>query len=420
MPTVRRTEKHPLSPRPRSWRGAAFLAGILVVVCAPTTAGATTTTFSYTGSQQEFVVPAGVTSVHVLAVGGPGGDALAPYGGLGGAPAEVSGNLEVLPGQTLYVEVGGPGTDASFDGIAHAFNGGSYGGQGGTGGGGASDVRLISRPEEDTPESLFSRLIVAGGGGGGGDGIEGSPGGEGGDASSAGATVSAVVGGGAGSQEAGGIGGCPERECDGKLGSGAGGVVGLAGSNGGGGGGGLFGGAGGESNGTSRGAGGGGGSSLQPHGGQTVVPAPAGSAPQVQINWTPPIVKAPAEAPAGAPPASVSDAFTLLRPVVGRGDSLTLVLDLPGSGAVSVSATATHEIVLRRHGKRRHEKARFTFGTARAAVTAGAVELTIKPSTAGRKALAAEKPLPLAITVTFSPAGGKPAAKQLKITLPRR
>ncbi|HEV7163698.1 MAG TPA: hypothetical protein VGN25_10625 [Solirubrobacteraceae bacterium] len=86
---------------------ASIALGAVLAAAAP--AGAVTTTFISTGVQQKFVVPADVTSVHVLAVGGAGGNGFGPGGGAAGAPAEVSGNLEVLPGQTLYVEVGGTG-----------------------------------------------------------------------------------------------------------------------------------------------------------------------------------------------------------------------------------------------------------------------------------------------------------------------
>ena len=403
----------------RALRVGAAPAAVLAALCLAAPAGAVTTTFSYTGAQQQFVVPAGVTSVHVLAVGGRGGNGLAPGGGVGGAPAEVSGDVEVLPGQTLYVEVGGVGTEASLESIARAFNGGNDAGMGSAGGGGASDVRLISRPENDTPQSLFSRLIVAGGGGGGGAGSGETTGGAGGNAGSEGASAGGGVGGGAGTEEAGGIGACINRYCDGTLGSGAEGSIGLPGSGGGGGGGGLFGGAGGTSNGKNTGAGGGGGSSLQPPGGKTVIPALA-AAPEVQITYTPP---APVETPGGKPPpaSTPSNAFTLLRAIAGADRSITLVLDLPGAGALSASATGTREVIVRKHGKRLRKKVRFTFGTARTTVTAaGALELAIKPSAAASKALAAHKALALSIAVTFTPTGGKAATKTATLTLPRR
>ena len=402
---------------------AGVLLGLALAAAWPATSpagAATTTTFLYTGAQQTFVVPAGVTSVQVLAVGGRGGNGLAPGGGLGGAPAEVSGDLEVFPGQKLYVEVGGIGVDASSETIARAFNGGEFAGMGSAGGGGASDVRLVSRPENDTLSSLFSRLLVAAGGGGGGEGIGGTIGGAGGQAGAAGgaASVGTGPGGAAGTEESGGSG-CG-GSCNGKLGSGSQGATIKAGTAGGGGGGGLFGGGGGEPNGMeeSGGGGGGGGSSLQPQGGKTVIPA-AAAAPEVQITYTPP---APVKGPEPKPSPSIpSNAFTLLHPIVGANRSITLVLDPAGAGTITASATSIREVVVRKHGRRIHRKVRFTFGTARTTPgLGGALELAIKPSAAGRKALAAHKRLSISIAVTFTPNGGKAASKTTTIALPRR
>jgi hypothetical protein len=123
--------------------------------------GATATcTYSYTGSEQSFTVPAGVGSVRVTAVGAPGGTATCGFGSCGGAGAVVTATVGLQSGtDTLYVEVGGTGQE---DG-GHAFNGGGSGAFAG-GGGGASDVRTVSA---DDPASLSSRLAVGGGGGGG-------------------------------------------------------------------------------------------------------------------------------------------------------------------------------------------------------------------------------------------------------------
>jgi hypothetical protein len=115
-----------------------------------------TVTCTYTSGDNAFTVPAGVSSLHIVAVGAPGQDeGGSGYGGLG---AQVSGDLAVTPKSTLYAVVGGYG----------GANGGGQGaicydhvvplGRAGAGGG-ASDVRAI-----DT--DLTSRLLVAGGGGG--------------------------------------------------------------------------------------------------------------------------------------------------------------------------------------------------------------------------------------------------------------
>jgi hypothetical protein len=58
-------------------------------------------TFTFTGSEQTFTVPSGVTVLHVVTIGGRVGKA----GEAGGDAAKVEGD----PGEILYVEVGGDG-----------------------------------------------------------------------------------------------------------------------------------------------------------------------------------------------------------------------------------------------------------------------------------------------------------------------
>ncbi|HXB15066.1 MAG TPA: IPT/TIG domain-containing protein [Solirubrobacteraceae bacterium] len=229
-----------------------------------------THTFGATGAAQTFIVPPGVTMLGVRAVGGRG------HGG--GEPAEVTGELSVAPGQTLYVEVGGSPT-----GKAGGFNGGGDGGDSEAGGGGgASDVRTVPGT---TQESLHSRLIVAGGSGGGSSNGE-----KGGAAEAEGEPK--FGGGQPGTQEHGGLAAEPLRECTefhgregevipatfGTLGTGGNGESCQSkfhgGSAGGGGAGGLFGGGGGAAEfeveeHIDRGTGGGGGSSLVPEGGSS-------------------------------------------------------------------------------------------------------------------------------------------------------
>ncbi|MFK7784356.1 MAG: glycine-rich protein [Crocinitomicaceae bacterium] len=111
-------------------------------------------TFTYTGAQQTFIVPAGVTSISVDAFGAQGG-ANNPatnvnYGG------RVQSDIAVTPGATIYVYVGG-----QANGLAGGFNGGGSGEGGGQGGGGASDIRIGGTTYNE-------RVIVAGGAGGGG------------------------------------------------------------------------------------------------------------------------------------------------------------------------------------------------------------------------------------------------------------
>jgi hypothetical protein len=108
-----------------------------------------TCTFGLTGSPQSFVVPAGVDSITVAAVGAQGGGGGGATGGRGGAAQAA---LAVSPGAAVEVLVGGQGAFAlqgAATGSPGGFNGGGAGGnpgsggfQEGGGGGGASDVRL--------------------------------------------------------------------------------------------------------------------------------------------------------------------------------------------------------------------------------------------------------------------------------------
>ncbi len=123
--------------------------------------------FNYTGSMQTFTVPAGVTSIDIIAYGAQGASGTGAVGGAGAPGGQASGTLAVTPGQVLNIFVGG-----AASGQTGGFNGGGLGGSlvgpnqaggsgNGGGGGGASDVRVGGVTPAD-------RVIVAGGGGGGG------------------------------------------------------------------------------------------------------------------------------------------------------------------------------------------------------------------------------------------------------------
>jgi hypothetical protein len=214
-----------------------------------TAASATTQIFEYTGAEQTFEVPSGVHDLRVHLAGGAGGT--------GGSGAEVIGTLNVTPGRTLFVEVGGNGQPGGEGG----FNGGGAGGSGAGGGGGASDIRTIPRSEGLTTDSRL--IVAAGGGGGGGAGEE--AGGAGGNAEADGTTsAGGNEGGGQGFNGTGGVGGmgCSQSGAAGELGVGGAGGNGFSTNGGGGGGGGVYGGGGGGGGCTAGGGGGGGGSSF--------------------------------------------------------------------------------------------------------------------------------------------------------------
>jgi hypothetical protein len=269
--------------------GLAFGLLALSGVCSSAIAAGGTVTRSYTteGTQGAFVVPAGVETVDVAAVGGAGASSAAAKGGLGArAEAEVS----VVPGSTLYVEVGAKGQEAT---------------RGAGSGGGSSDVRTAPRAAGLAPDD---RLIVAGAGGGAGEngqrGLQAGAGGDaGGEEGQDGKSVFEAEGGEGGTQTEGGFRGeefgsadeClrpPVSATDGERETGGRGEYcpSRMAAEGGGGGAGYFGGGGGGA-GLGDAAGGGGGSSLVPAGGSERLAE--GEAPQVQISYT-----QPADAPA--------------------------------------------------------------------------------------------------------------------------
>jgi hypothetical protein len=281
---------------------AAVLAGTaaLALSSVPAQAGVSThhagdpsVVFTFTGDEQSWAVPSGVTSVTISAIGAAGGSTDAGVN-TGGQGASVFSTVRVFPGQILYVDVGGVGGNGRTTGPQSpgGFNGGGRGGYTGAGGGGASDVRTIATRSMG---SLDSRLVVAAGGGGAGsDGTCGSSnggGGNGGPQATAGADgggcpatpVSAT--GGSGGQPGGsaaggahGAAGTPTVSTidatDGVQGTGGEGGTRNSGANeadGGGGGGGAYGGGGGGCGGfegvigpnaAGAGGGGGGGSSV--------------------------------------------------------------------------------------------------------------------------------------------------------------
>jgi hypothetical protein len=252
---------------------AALTTAAAIALLGAAAAAAAPIIFQATGSEQTYTVPAGITAINVLVVGGSGAPAF-PGVFSGGQGAFVIADVHVNAGETLFVEVGQDGGLCLFS--PAAFNGGGCGNEGG---GGASDIRTVScgSPCNTTnPNSLASRLVTAGGGGGGGGGA-GTAGGNAGILGNVGQTLDAssggpdfgFEGGGALAAGSGGTGGgtttMPLSNCPGSPGSEGQGGAGASTGGGGGGGGGLFGGGGGAASnggcGSNGGGGGGGGTS---------------------------------------------------------------------------------------------------------------------------------------------------------------
>jgi CshA-type fibril repeat protein len=170
---------------------------------------ATYDTFNYTGVDQTWTVPSGVTSAtfYLLGAGG-GGVPLGPTYGSGGGGGYASGSYTVTPSQVFTVVVGqagggallalvsGAGINGCYRGTA-TFGGGGRGGSCWPGyayadrassGGGRSAIRISGATTD---------LVTAGAGGGGGWGGSGAAGG-----GTVGVSVTATVTG--GTQSAGG------------------------------------------------------------------------------------------------------------------------------------------------------------------------------------------------------------------------
>ena len=109
--------------------------------------------FNYTGSVQSKTLKPGTYTIECW--GGQGGTYSGYIGGYGGYS---KGTITLTKTTTVYISVGGAGSSSS---TAAGFNGGGTGISSGRGGGGATDVRIGQN-------SLYSRVIVAGGGGGAG------------------------------------------------------------------------------------------------------------------------------------------------------------------------------------------------------------------------------------------------------------
>lgn len=128
--------------------------------------------FEYTGADQTFVVPSGLTTVAITLAGGSGGNSVYVGGtySVGGAAGRVVAIVPVTPGQTLTARVGRAGYPCNQFGSSGP-GGWPNGGRGNTyGGGGGGSTSVWVGPSE---------LLEAGGGGGAG-GSSGGGGGAGG------------------------------------------------------------------------------------------------------------------------------------------------------------------------------------------------------------------------------------------------
>jgi prepilin-type N-terminal cleavage/methylation domain-containing protein len=183
--------------------------------------------FEYTGAEQVFVAP--ISGRYKLEVWGAQGGSTTYYrGGYGGYS---SGVINLLSGDTLYINVGGQGSNGSVSAKRNGgYNGGGYvpyssdsTSRSVSGGGGATHIALESGLLSDLSGKTDKILIVAGGGGGGyahsSSGYEGIGGDAGGASGVAGSYNSGGCPGTGGTQSSGGNG-CGATASYGKFGLG--------------------------------------------------------------------------------------------------------------------------------------------------------------------------------------------------------
>jgi hypothetical protein len=175
------------------------------------------TIVSYTtAGSSNWTVPAGVTSVQVVAIGGGGGSGGVLYegsGSPGGGGALVTATLSVTSGQVIVLVVGGGGGAGAASPTTSCTGGG--------GGGGASSI------DAGNPDQ-----IIAGGGGGGGGCYGPAYGGSGGAANGGGGAGGRDdIGGSGGGGGSGGTGAAGGNPYAGSGGNGSGGPGGTGGDN---------------------------------------------------------------------------------------------------------------------------------------------------------------------------------------------
>jgi hypothetical protein len=390
---------------------------LLLIVCgaaklaAPEARADTTVPTAFTSvGAHTYTVPAGVTRIHVVAVGAPGGSKKTSAGGRGAAAAA---DVAVTPGQVLGVYVGGEGAVTTGPSNPGGYNGGGEGtSSDSTGGGGASDIRTGG------PSDLGSRLVVAGGGGGAGSLTAGA------DAGMTGATSAKhCEGGAAGTSSAGGKGGAVLVFFDESHAGGAG-TLGKGGSSprGGAGGGGLYGGGAGgdgidEGDSEAQSCGGGGGSSgFGPGTSATSMTISESRTPSVTISYLTASSPGSATGPAGQGGKGSSKA-TLSLPAVQHGKAVV------GTVRIFANRSALKAKLFWRKGtggkgtRALAAKKALVGSLTEAPLKKGLHSFTVKLNRSGKQSLARLGMLKLTLEVKVTPPKGVAAVGRKKLTL---
>jgi hypothetical protein len=247
-----------------------------------------TDTFSCTGGEQSWTVPAGVDQATFVVEGAAGG-------GLGDVPPGLGGRAEatvaVTAGTVYTIVVGRQGQRPGgyWPGVKPAQGGFGFG-RGGDGGPSDSTSSLGAGAGGGGSAVLLGTEVMLVGGGGGGTAFGGDPGAGGGTTGGAGGPITDIGGGGGGGTATGpGAGGQVRAGSHGNAGAGHDGGSGSAAAGadnggGGGGGGGWFGGGGGGSGDLATGGGGGGSGYAAPDLAAELTPGVRGGDGQVTVT----------------------------------------------------------------------------------------------------------------------------------------
>ncbi|MDY0813139.1 hypothetical protein [Kitasatospora purpeofusca] len=178
-----------------------------LTACTPTGSFTNCTRVTYSGGDQTFTVPAGVTAVNARVFGAGGaGSPRAYYTGQygGGGGGYTTGTLAVTPGQSLTLTVGQGGR---LNSTSATYGGGGAGGQGFTAAGAASATGGSGGGMSAVWNGAYGTnpLVVAGGGGGSSPGADATiPAAGGGGGSNGGQDNQPAASGRGGTQSAGG------------------------------------------------------------------------------------------------------------------------------------------------------------------------------------------------------------------------
>jgi hypothetical protein len=159
---------------------------------------------------------------------------------------------------------------------------------------------------------------------------------------------------------------------------------------------------------------------------QPVWSGPGNLGPEPGINGVPYTyhdVPPPPPPPSQAAAQPPSNEFSVRTPTVGKGKSITLLVNSPGEGVFTATALTMvgrvrAAIATRHRNTTKHKGLSVRYGTGTvAAKRAGPVLLVVPPSTTAKEALKRIKHLSVSISVTFTPTGGTSNTKTVSVTV---